>query len=140
MTKMKTFDCQTCKNKQNGFMHCLFYLNEPDIEICTGFQKIANNTILAKHIEKIIKRKAIELLNNFQDIGFTYNDWSNKILEALHENQIDMKNIQIVSRFVRSFCENGCSFACDNCGDIVELKDDSNAVCSGCKKSKFSFI
>ena len=138
---MKTFDCNTCKNKQNGVMHCLFYQAEPDIDVCSGYQKTFDiGPIVNEKTKSLIKRRAIDLVNTFQGIGYTNNDWIRIINAALQHNNIEQLDLQTNARFIRSFGANGLTFACDECGDIVELEDDSVTRCPSCGHSDFNLI
>ena len=135
------FDCNTCGNKQNGLMHCLFYSKEPEIDVCSGYQKVFNHSaIINEKIKKLTKRRAIELINTFQDLGYTSNNWCIIIDLALKQNNIDPLDERTNARFIRSFGANGLTFACNECGNEVELEDNSTSHCPTCGHSDFSFV
>lgn len=136
---MKLFNCSECKNKREGFMHCLFYQKEPNTDICTGYQKVLKIDIMS-NMQNLIRRRSVELVNIFQNIGYNYSDWSDIINRMLKQNNIDIMDSQKVARFIRSFGANGLTFACDKCDNIVELEDDSTTRCFSCGHTGFHFI
>ena len=134
---MKTFDCSKCKNKQNGPMHCLFYQNQPNIDVCSGFQQETLNNhdqILSEYI----KRRAVDLLCEFQKLDYSFSDWFAVVKSAVEKS--NSKDLQRSIWFIRSFGLDGVSFACDNCGNVVELEDDTDISCPACRKSKLVIL
>jgi len=99
------------------------------------FEEIFDNNII---IDQLIKRKTNDLVNSFQKLEYTYHEWYNIIKDLLRN--IDTNNLELTTRFIRSFGDNGLTFACNKCGNIVELEDDTSAVCSQCRSSDLSFI
>lgn len=135
---MKIFNCDICKNKHNYLTHCTFFSQEPDVDICYGFSPPKENiTNKNQNINQIIKQKAISLINDFQDIGFTFDDWFNTIKNSIYNSKI--KNKDIVN-FIKTFGDNGFVFACDSCGNIVELEEDIHFRCLNCGNQSLIFI
>lgn len=136
---MKFFDCNNCKHKQNYSIHCLFYKQKPSFNICPTYCQ--ENIVQENYnINKEINKKASELLNDFGDLDYTFDDWCDIIKGALyldsHANHSDSNKIF----FVKDFGNNGLLFSCNKCENIVELTSDTEIKCPNCDNKFFTIV
>lgn len=143
---MKLYDCSQCKNKENHlFRHCTFYENEddrPDWNCVFFIQKPNSQDLwwIQQSNDDIIRKRSIELVNLYQDLGINSSTWIQAINNALQKHFVNFQDTMAVANFVRSFGDDGLLFSCDNCGNVIELEDDSNVYCDDCGHSEVSLI
>lgn len=134
----KMFDCSKCVRKQEGLAHCSFSFAEPKINVCLGYQEKKFDDLSSSYaVDKLIKRKSIDLFNNFQSITPAYNQhtWQQVIQKILPKDRTDVNKM---TKIIKTFDMDGLSFVCNRCGYKVK-SNGSVRHCSSCKSKDFRF-